>query len=92
MSSERQIELRIWAMDPVRRVWTIRYTCFDIDEACREAAAIRNSGLRVRVLPHERKLLTIKPEVSSETRTWRLRLAGQMSDLADAKKRYKSPG
>jgi hypothetical protein len=79
-------------MDPVRRVWTIRYTCLDMDEACREAAAIRNSGLRVRVVPHIKRLLTVKPEVNSETRTWRLRLAGQMSDLADAKKRYKSPG
>lgn len=86
------VELRIWAMDPVRRVWTLRHTCIDMDEACQEAAAIRNSGLRVRVVPHVRKLLTVKPPINSETRHWRFNLAGQMSDLADAKKYYKSPG
>ena len=79
-------------MDPVRRVWTVRYTCTDIDEACREAAALRQSKLRVRVIPHVRKLLTVKPPINSEIRDWRVKLAGQMSDLADAKKKYKSPG
>jgi len=79
-------------MDPVRRVWTLRHTCIDINEACREAAVLRKVKLRVRVLPHVRKLLTVKPEVNSEIRAWRQQLAEQMSDLADAKKRYKSPG
>jgi hypothetical protein len=34
----------------------------------------------------------IKPAVNNETRAWRLDRAARMSDLADANKRYKSPG
>jgi hypothetical protein len=79
-------------MDPVRRVWTVRHVCTDITEACNAAGDLRQKKLRVRVIPHARKLLTVKPPINSEIRAWRLKLAGQMSDLADAKKKYKSPG
>lgn len=43
-------------------------------------------------MPGKRKVLTVQPDIISETRDYRFQVAGQMSDLADAKKRYKSPG
>ena len=86
------IELRVWAMDPVRRVWTIRYTTTDMDEACTHAAALRQAGLRVFVRPHRRKNLTVKPLEGTESWRHRYDTAGKMSDRADANKRYKSMG
>ena len=73
-------------------VWTLRHTVYDMDDAVLKASALRQQGYRVQVKPFYRKLLEVKPEVISETRTHREAISGQMSDLADAKKRYKSPG
>lgn len=85
-------ELRVWAMDPARRVWTLRHTTVDLDDACHRATALRQAGLRVRVRPHLRKTLPVVPPVASPSAEFRHRVAGAMSDRADAKKRYKSPG
>ena len=92
MTDQYRTEFRVLAMDKVRRVWTIRHTPDNIQDACIKAAALRQQGLRVRVIPYKRKLLKVKPAVASETRTFREQKSGEMSDLADAKKRYKSPG
>ena len=73
-------------------VWTIRHTVDNMDDAVLKASALRQQVYRVQVKPFYRKLLEVKPEVISETRTHREQISGQMSDLADAKKRYKSPG
>jgi hypothetical protein len=85
---------RVLGWDPVRFVWTVRSTHDDEVEAAEHAEAMqhRNPRLRVMITPATTKLLTVKPQVDSEFRNWRLKVAGQMSDLADAKKRYKSPG
>lgn len=85
-------ELRVWAMDPVRRVWTVRHTTEDLDDACARATLLRRSGLRVRVTPHMRPALKITPLVGADSWAHRHRVAGQMMDTADARKRYKSPG
>lgn len=85
-------ELRVWGWDPVDRVWRIHYTTDDIHKACSYAAALRKKGLRIKVVPHKTPILQVKPQVVSETRRFREQQAGQMIELADAKKRYKSPG
>lgn len=79
-------------MDPVRRIWTLRYTEDSMEAACRQASALRQSGLRVRVLPHTQKLLSVKPAINNATRTWREEQAEAQIVKADANKRYKSPG
>lgn len=79
-------------MDPVRRVWTIRHTTTDMDEACEQAAALRTAGLRVFVRPHKRTLPTAKPLEGVDSWRHRYQVAGQLSDRADANKRYKSMG
>lgn len=86
------VELRVWAMDPVRRVWTIRHKTADMNEACAHAAELRQASLRVFVRPHQRKPLTVKPLEGTESWRHRYQVAGQMSDRADAKKKYKSMG
>jgi hypothetical protein len=86
------IELRVYAMNSATRVWTIRHTTTDMDEACERAAALRQAGLRVFVRPHKREKLTVKPAYHSESWRHRHEAAGQMLDRADAKKRYKSMG
>ena len=56
-------------------------------------AALREHGLRVRIIENQRVLPPpIKPATLSPTRKHRDAVAGQMIELADAKKRYKSPG
>lgn len=92
MGVVRKKVARVLAMDPVRRVWTVRRSFTEVPDACRYAAELRSKGLRVRVVPAEKKVLTVKPLVLSETRDHRHRVSGQMSDLADARKRYKSMG
>jgi hypothetical protein len=79
-------------MDPVRRVWTIRHTTTDMDEACERATELRQAGLRVFVRPHQRAPLTVKPLEGTESWRHRYQVAGQMSDRADANKKYKSMG
>lgn len=73
-------------------VWTLRHTVENMDDAVLKASALRQQGYRVQVKPFYRKLLEVKPQVQSETRQFREQKSGEMSDLADSKKRYKSMG
>lgn len=73
-------------------VWTLRHTVYDMDDAVLKASALRQQGYRVQVKPFYRNLLEVKPQVQSETRQFREQKSGEMSDLADSKKRYKSMG
>lgn len=86
------IELRVWAWSPVTKMWTIRHTTSDMDEACAQAAALRQSGLRVFVRPHKRKQLSVKPLEGTQSWRHRYQVAGEMIERADANKRYKSMG
>jgi hypothetical protein len=55
--------------------------------------ALKQQGLRVRVIKNQRKLPEpVKPAINNHTRAWREAEAARMIDLADARKRYKSPG
>lgn len=83
---------KLLAFDPVRRVWTIRSTCDGLDALCLAASRLRQRGLRVRVLPGVRKVLTIKPDNNTASRLFREQQMQASIELADAKKRYKSPG
>jgi predicted alpha/beta-fold hydrolase len=82
------------AMDPVRLVWTVRSSHDSKAEAKEHAEALqhRNPKLRVRIKPAMEPVLSIKPAVNNQTRTFREQVTAKMSDLADAKKYYKSPG
>jgi hypothetical protein len=80
-------------MDPVRRVWTIRGQRDNIRDACKVAAFIRDNGLRVRVTVVRRPdPIPVKPAISSQSKDWRDNQASNVIELADARKRYKSPG
>ena len=85
---------RVLAMDPVRMVWTVRSTHDDMDDAQEAAEALqhRDQRLRVRVKPGKMRMLEIKPAVVNSTTHFRQSVAARMSDLADARKYYKSPG
>jgi hypothetical protein len=83
----------VYAMDPQRRVWTLRATHDDEGTARRVADGLYKSGLRTRIKPVETK--PVKPvaePVYNPTREWRERRLQELMDLADARKRYKSPG
>jgi len=84
---------RVMAMDPVRRVWTLRKECETEAKARAEADDLHdNDRLRVRIIPHQQRPLSIKPAVYNSARTWREEQLARQVELADAKKRYKSPG
>jgi hypothetical protein len=82
------------AMDPTRRVWTVRSTHNDQGTAGQYAEALQHKQrLRVRVMPGTRRSsVPVKPAVVNATTVYRQQQAAAMSDLADASKRYKSPG
>jgi hypothetical protein len=83
---------KVLAYNPTRMVWTVREKAYAADMAAEIAESLQHKGLRVRVQPGTEKVLMVKPPINSEIRKWREEVSGQMSDLADAKKRYKSPG
>jgi hypothetical protein len=86
---------RVLAWNPVQMAWTVRSSHDDVGDAAEEAEALRRKDKRLRVMVVGRRVmrgLAIKPPVNNATRAWRLDRAGRMSDLADAAKRYKSPG
>ena len=85
-------EIRVWAMDPVRRVMTLRHTTTELAEACQLAAALRQKGLRVQVNTRYRTVPVITPARFNESWRHRHAAAGQMLDRNDAAKRYKSMG
>lgn len=76
-------------------MWTIRDTADNVMEACDKAASLRQAGIKVRVRVHcspVRDILQAKPAYNGPARAWRDEQAMRASDLADAKKYYKSPG
>jgi hypothetical protein len=85
---------RVLAWNPVQMCWTVRSTHDEQADAAAHAEALRHHDrrLRVRVVPAQQLVLEVRPAVNNPTRAWRLDQAGRMSDLADAVKRYKSPG
>jgi hypothetical protein len=83
---------KVLAYNATRRVWTVRDKAYAHDSAAQIAEALQHKGLRVRVVPSTEKVLTVKPAINCEIRRWREEVSGKMSDLADASKRYKSPG
>lgn len=87
-------EWRVLAWNTVQMTWTVRSSHATKDDADEHAQALRyrHPRLRVMVAGGLRSVLGVKPPVNNETRAWRLNRAAAMSDLADAAKRYKSPG
>jgi hypothetical protein len=86
---------RVMAWNPVQMAWTVRSTHTDPVLAAEHADALRHKDRRLRVLVVKagvKRVLQIKPPVHNETQRWRYQHAARMSDLADANKRYKSPG
>jgi hypothetical protein len=85
---------RVLARDAVRMVWTVRSTHDDLSDAQQAAEALQHHDprLRVRVKPATKSIVEIKPPVVNGTTHFRREVAYRMSDLADAKKYYKSPG
>ena len=91
------IHQRVWrvlAWDGQRMQWVIqasrdqRADADDLAKAMQHAAPRR----RVRVAPAKKRVLLVKPPVNNTTREFRLAQAARMCELADANKRYKSPG
>jgi hypothetical protein len=82
------------AWNTVQLAWTVRSAHPTRDDADEHAEALRHRHprLRVMVAGGVRTVPVIKPAVNNQTRAWRLDQAGRISDLADAKKRYKSSG
>jgi adenylate cyclase class IV len=84
---------QVLAWDAVRLIWTVRSTHDELDDAQENAEALqRRTGMRVRVKPATRVVVTIKQEITNKTRQFREQASMEISDLADAKKYYKSPG
>jgi hypothetical protein len=84
----------VLGMDPVRRVWTVRSSHNALEEAQDAAEALQHKKptLRVRVVPGQTVMVQPDPPIVNQTRQFRQEQAGRMIELADAKKRYKSPG
>jgi hypothetical protein len=86
---------QVMAWNPVQMSWTIRSTHDDADDAAQHAEALRHRDGRLRVMVAGRRVrrgLAVAPAVNNATRAWRLDQAARISDLADANKRFKSPG
>jgi len=85
---------RVLAWNPVLRVWTVRSTHNTQTDAAEHAEALqhRRRLLRVRVVPATTRQLRVIPPINNASRLWRLSQAERMSQLADDKKRHKSPG
>jgi hypothetical protein len=93
--AERE-DIPVWLVmgwNPVQMSWTVRSRHDDEAEAVQHAEALhRKDRVRVRVRPGVKRVLQVKAPINNQTRAWRFEQAGRMSDLADANKRYKSPG
>jgi hypothetical protein len=85
---------RVLAWNARRQLWTVRSTHDVQADAAETAEAMQHHDpkLRVRVKPATTTILEIKPAIVNDATNFRQHIAGKMSDLADAKKRYKSPG
>lgn len=84
---------RVLACDKKRLVWTVRSTHDSEQDAWEYAEYLWYQGLKATVQPYLKSVLTIKPPPPyNVTQSHRELQAAIMSDLADEKKRYKSPG
>lgn len=84
--------VRVLMHDPARNVWVVHHTA----TSQRELDQVLGSIPRTRRVRCEsatvRHGFTVKPPPPAESQAWREQQAQRMSDLADANKRYKSPG
>lgn len=86
---------RVMGWDAVRLVWTVRSTHSDESEAAEHAEALwwKNPRLRVMILKGTVRIVVFKdPPICNVSQQFREEQAMKMSDLADAKRYYKSPG
>jgi hypothetical protein len=84
---------RVWAWNTKTMSWTMRGEPLDtVGEAVEVAEALQHKGLRVRVVPSKKYVVPVAPPIINATREFRQQQAGRMIELADANKRYKSPG
>lgn len=95
IKTTHQPALRLMAWDAVRMVWTVRATVdvTDTPTMARVMLDLKRQKLRIRVIPCSRTIITEDEQPPyNVTESHRHLQAAIMSDLADAKKRYKSPG
>src|SRR5215212_10226775 len=83
---------RVLACDRTRLVWTVRSTHYNEEDALQHQEALRHKGLAAMIQEHATPILTIMPQNHSKSKEWREAEAQKLMDLADARKRYKSPG
>ncbi len=92
--AETKDVFRVLVWKPVSQIWVVKRTCDTQEEAeeYAEASQHHDQKLRVRIKPGKALILFPDPPVVNQTRQFRQQQAQQMSDLADAKRYYKSPG
>lgn len=81
----------VWNVDAMQ--WRVLSTHDSYITAVKDATVLLWQSKRVRIQPYKKRApLKIKPPNNTQSRKHRDYAAYQMSDLADAKKHYKSPG
>ena len=86
---------RVMAWNPTRLVWTVRSTHDNESDAAEHAEALWWSQPKLRVMVTKgtvRVTIFSNPPICNVSKQFREQQAAQMSDLADAKRYYKSPG
>jgi hypothetical protein len=84
---------RILVWRPVEMMWRQVATPATWPEAKQCAESWQQLGLKVRIRDRTMPLpVDPKPAVNNETRAWREEQLQKQIELADANKRYKSPG
>lgn len=79
-------------MNPVDRQWRVAYVYGNPQDAICMRARLIKAGKRARIKAYKATTTPIKPANNTEARRAREAAAEQMSDRADANKKYKSPG
>lgn len=90
-----KVVYRVMGWDAVRLIWTVRSIHYDESEAAEHAEALwwATPRLRVMVLKGTTRIVVFaNPPMCNVSKQFREEQAMKMSDLADAKKYYKSPG
>jgi hypothetical protein len=83
---------RVLAWKPSTMMWTVRSWHPELDEAEDSAEALTHCGVRARLVPAPRWVVVPEPARPSPARTFRQAQSAQLSDRADARRYYKSPG
>lgn len=83
---------RVLGWNPATMMWTIRSWYPNKAHAGRAITALRNRGIRARMVPATRRTEVPQPPTPSPARTFRHEQAGAMLERSDALKRYKSMG